>query len=60
MIILFRKEAGFPVDTPLHDVLRYHGEFYEWAAWWLSHGKIFEAGPFSYCTDKVRGGFAAF
>lgn len=33
MIILFGKEAGFPVDTALHDVLRDPGEFYAWAAW---------------------------
>ena len=33
MIILSGKEAGFPVDTALHDVLRYSGEFYAWAAW---------------------------
>ena len=33
MIILLDKEAGFPVDTALHDVLRYPGEFYAWAAW---------------------------
>ena len=33
VIILFGKEAGFPVDTALHDVLRYPGEFYAWAAW---------------------------
>lgn len=33
MIILVGQEAGFPVDTALHDVLRYPGEFYAWAAW---------------------------
>ena len=27
------KEADFPIDTALPDVLRYPGEFYAWAAW---------------------------
>ncbi len=33
MINLFGKEAGFPVGTALHDVLRDPGGVYAWAAW---------------------------